>query len=219
MRVVIVSMLFALVLVAAVSASIDASAHHGGGGTLRISNCTDPVSCADATCVVTEVPARTCVPLTANISGVLPSAKFATFECLREPRLCTPTQAFWQDPTCTSPMETLWTPCGTCLQDPPRAMECAVINGTFHSLVGTCPTATCARSSCPAPAGPGLTAGVCWPHPGVPGLYLKFATLEACAAVRVVGFDACNATAAPVAETILPAQGKCFKGLALECYP
>ena len=208
---------FAVLCAAVANASVLAGLANGGR-SLRLSNCSDPVACSAATCTVTTVPAESCVALTANISGVLPSAKYATFECLREPKLCTPTQAFWQDPTCTRPMETLWTPCGTCLQGPARHMECAVINGTFHSLVDECPTATC--GGCPKPTTLGLTAGVCWPPPGVPGLFLKFPTLEACAAVRVQGFSAqgCGASAL-VAETLLPAQGKCFKGLAVECDP
>jgi hypothetical protein len=182
---------------------------------IRVSNCSDAVTCSPATCVSEIVDADRCVSLQpANFSGII-DAPFATFTCLRDPFLCTPTQAFWQDPTCATPMETLWTPCGTCMQFPPRDMHCAVLNNTYHSIVGSCSDAACKK--CTQDNGDGLTAGVCWPHPGVPGLFLKFQTLEACSAIRIVGYANGTCTGQKLAETIMPGGGKCFKGLTLFC--
>lgn len=182
-----------------------------------ISNCSaDPVNCQTCNASQTiRVEGHKCIPLPA-MNGII-AAPYARFECLEKPFLCTPTQAFWNDPNCTHPMETLWTPCGGCIQSPPRLMECAVLNNSYHSLVTSCGNdAMCKK--CEPFDGTGLKAGVCWPHPGVPGLFLKFSNLEPCGAIRVIGYQ--NSTCKEeerVAETLMPSQHKCFQGIKFEC--
>ena len=182
--------------------------------SIVVRNCTDKVSCRAESCRTTRYTAGDCVYL--GPDNALIAAPFVRFACLTQPSLCTPTQVFVNDPSCTKPIETFWAPCGTCLQSPPRDAQCAVVNDTYYARVGSCGTdATC--GTCSPDKGAGMPQGVCWPHPGVPGLYLKFPTLEACAVIEAHGYNTSDCSGDPDAWMLLPSQNRCYMGFSFDC--
>lgn len=175
-----------------------------------VGNCTDQVHCSSSTCsVLLKATEGECVTLPSN-NGIT-AGKSARFWRQSSVQICSPTQVFFNDPTCSKPLEELWTPCGTCLQFPPRLQTCGVVNGTFKVFVQSCTDAQCQQ--CGPIGNSGLPPKKCYAHPGVPGLYLMYANLEACEGILVHGYEKENCGGLRVSQTILPGQGKCFGGL------
>lgn len=189
-------------------------ANHTTTSQVVVSNCADVNHCDRATCNTSFVAdAGACVPLPANNN--IMNASFATFTCLSNVFACSPTRVFFNDSTCSgTPAETLWTPCGTCLQFPARLQACEVHNDEFLVRVKSCSDNTC--GICEDFGNRGLPPRECYPHPGVPGLFLEYNNLESCSAVQVEGFSDSKCTEL-VALATLPGQNKCFGGLTLSC--
>lgn len=184
------------------------------GVVVTVSTCQDVNQCAPSTCTKNFIAAEgACIGLGSNNSII--NASFATFSCLKGVQICSPTKVFFNDSTCGgTPAETLWTPCGTCLQFPPRLQTCRVANDTFNVRVQSCNDNSC--ESCDPFDNNGLPPQLCYAHPGVPGLFLEYDNLEACAGVLVQGFNDMYCTS-PSAQTIMPGQAKCFGGLTFNC--
>lgn len=183
------------------------------GSLVVVQNCTDVLECAPSSCApILTVESETCVELPSE-SYIL-NAPFAKFSCLSSAGLCSPTKAFFNDSKCQHPVETYWTPCGVCLQFPSRRQTCEVFNDSFIVHVETCVDANC--ETCIKNHDRGLPPGYCYPHPGVPGLYLEYRNLEACTNIRVQGYNESDCSVM-TAETVMPGRDKCFGGLAFSC--
>lgn len=183
-------------------------------GAIGISNCSDPLACDPTTCERTSVKSGECTNLTPISSGIINST-FATFSCSTQPQLCAPLHVYEGDPTCSQPLQTIWLPCESCLQEPARWVTCRVVDGVFRVFVQSCSDNACGK--CEQHTDAGMPPGECYAHPGVPGLYLKYRNLEACAVVEVKGFPTDDCHGAASAVTKMPAQSKCFGGLSFQC--
>lgn len=102
-------------------------------------------------------------------------------------------------------------------------------------FVQSCSDANCANCGPISPDDKGLPPGECYPHPGVPGLFLRYPNLESCTQYHLLAFEdenTCRETPDDVlslrgdkkrvvsalpttAQSIFAGQGKCFNGLAL----
>lgn len=184
--------------------------------TVLVTQCTDVNQCSPSTCTkLLETEQNTCISLPGGSNNSILNASYAKFFCMQGVQACSPTKVYFNDSTCSgTPAETLWNPCGTCLQFPPRLQNCEVRNGTFLVRVKSCHDNSCEH--CDPYDDAGLPPATCYAHPGVPGLYLEYNNLEACAGIFVMGFNDANCERR-VAQTIMAGQGKCFGGIAFSC--
>jgi hypothetical protein len=183
---------------------------------ILVSNCQDVNTCHPSTCSkLYSVKEGACTSLGSSNNSLIDAA-YAKFYCMGSVRSCSPTKVYFNDSTCAgAPAETLWTPCGTCLQFPPRLQTCEVSNDTFLVRVRSCHDNSCEQ--CDPFDNAGLPPATCYAHPGVPGLYLEYENLEACSGVLIEGYSNADCISTPSAQTIMPGQSKCFGGISLSC--
>lgn len=192
-----------------------------GGDVVVIRNCTDTVNCDSSSCIpVLTVPVGVCTPMSSAASYLLLPGKYIKVVPSAKPGLCSPTQVYFGDPTCSPKniSSVFWTPDGACLQYSPRLQTATVKDDQFLVFVQSCADATCANCSPISPTDKGLPPKVCYAHPGVPGLYLRYPNLESCTQYDVTAYDdaaSCdkNIVSSQTAKTIFAGQGKCFAGV------
>jgi hypothetical protein len=183
---------------------------------ILVSNCQDVNTCDPSTCTkLLSAKQGVCTNLGSSNNSII-QAQYAKFHCLNTVQSCVPTKVYFNDSTCTgTPAETLWNPCGMCLQFPARLQTCEVRNDTFVVRVRQCNDNSC--DQCDPFDNSGLPPATCYPHPGVPGLYLYYSNLEACSGVLVEGFNDAECLTKRSAQTLMPGQEKCFGGISFNC--
>lgn len=192
---------------------------------ITVRNCSDQVSCSTGCRSVLKARERVCVPLTAGLSNLLLPGKFAMFTLEHQPSLFSDTQVFFNDPNCTTALQRFDTVCGSCFQYPPRMNTCRIdmkkagtASDKFRVFVQTGRDAMC-TSSDPI-TNDGLPPGVCYAHPGVPGLFLKYTGLSGCAQITARGFDDATCSAESQVSQTFFASGashpNCFGGVAVD---
>lgn len=230
----IASMVTSLKTAASPSPSIVAGA--------RINNCSDQINCSSASCVeLMTVPLsflpRRCAAAPPFVSSKVLPGKYIKAELLWAPAVSATVQAFYSpqggsDSVCHNPsnlVQKFDQVQDTCFQFPPRLSTIRTVlgknetdgklNPVMQVFIQSCNDTLC--MSCDPLPPTGLPAEQCYPHPGVPGLFLYVPRFEAVQYIALFGYDTeedCLSGNGQVSYSYFATAGEhsCFGGISLE---